>query len=293
VYITIACGLPPVAEAVEKLQDQFSTSWIALSESLPPVGRGNFSLAHGQYEGFTLFETDANKSGRGYRWEGPPAEFPDWRGIKWDTFYFVAYQFVAVGVIYFLPESISGWTEEDKEEYSFSKWVNNVRNPVWDEDEWYVNYILHPYWGAAYYIRALERGFGRMHAFWYSFLLSTLYEFGAEALFEPVSYQDLVVTPVGGALLGEYVFAPIRERIRAKSGRLDWSDKTLLLLTDPLGVVSEATSRFLGVNTAMGFQPLVMEAMLLSPEVSDASDIGLPARVSGSPVWGLHITITW
>ena len=132
-----------------------------------------------------------------------------------------------------------------------------------------------------------------MHAFWYSFLLSTLYEFGAEALFEPVSYQDLVVTPVGGALLGEYVFAPIRERIRAKSGRLDWSDKTVLLLTDPLGVVSEETSRLLGVNTAIGFQPLVMEAMLLSPGVSDTSEIGLPTRVSGSPVWGLHITITW
>lgn len=26
------------------------------------------------------------------------------------------------------------------------------------------NYILHPYWGAAYYIRARERGFERMSA---------------------------------------------------------------------------------------------------------------------------------
>lgn len=293
VFITITSVLSPVAEAVEELQVQFPTSWTGLSESKSPAWQGNLSLIQGQYLGVTAFETDASHSGRGYRWEGPPAEFPDWRGIKWDTFYFVAYQFVAIGIIYFLPESISGWTEEDKDEYSFSKWVNNVRNPVWDEDEWYVNYILHPYWGAAYYIRARERGFGRQQSFWYSVLLSTLYEFGAEALFEPVSYQDLVVTPVAGALLGEYVFDPLRKKIRAKSGRLDWSDKTVLLLTDPLGVVSEATSRLLGVNTAVGFQPLVMGAMLLSPGFSDASEIGLPTRTSAKPVWGLHITIPW
>jgi hypothetical protein len=36
---------------------------------------------------------------------------------------------------------------------------------------------------------------------------SAPYEFGVEALFERPSYQDLFVTPIGGALLGGFVFA--------------------------------------------------------------------------------------
>ena len=29
--------------------------------------------------------------------------------------------------------------------------------PVWDDDEFYLNYILHLYWGATYYMRGRER----------------------------------------------------------------------------------------------------------------------------------------
>ena len=293
ILLNIICWFPPVL-AAKGGEDQLSATWAGFDQTaLTKSWSGYVPLQYKKFAGLAAFETDTDKSGRGYRWEGPPAEYPDWRGIKWDTLYFVGYQFVAIGIIYMLPESISGWTDEDKDDYSFSKWVNNVRNPIWDEDEWYVNYILHPYWGAAYYIRARERGFGRMHSFWYSFLLSTLYEYGAEALFEPVSYQDLVVTPVAGALLGEYLFSPLREWVRAKSDQLDWSDKTLLFFTDPLGVVSEGTSRLLGVNTAVNFQPLVMGSLPLSSGLPDASEIALPARTISKPVWGLHIKIIW
>ena len=293
ILLNILCGVTP-ALAAKGNEAQLSAAWVGSHQTvLTKPWSGSMLLQYEKFTEFAAFNAVSNESGRGYRWEGPPAEYPDWRGIKWDTFYFVGYQFVVIGIIYMLPESISGWTEEDKDDYSFSKWVNNVRNPIWDEDEWYLNYILHPYWGATYYIRARERGFGRMHSFWYSFLLSTLYEYGAEALFEPVSYQDLVVTPVAGAFLGEYLFSPIRERIRAKSGQLDWSDKTLLFFTDPLGVVSEGTSRLLGVNTTVNFQPLVLKSLPLSSGLPDASEIALPVRTLGKPVWGLHIKIIW
>ena len=77
--------------------------------------------------------------------------------------------------------------------------------PHLDDDKFYLNYMLHPYWGATYYIRGRERRLSRWQSLGYSALLSTLYEFGAEAFFEPVSYQDLIVTPLIGSLLGEYV----------------------------------------------------------------------------------------
>ena len=238
---------------------------------------------------------DAGKSqssGWGYRWEGPPPESPDWHGIKRDTVYFIGLQFAAIAVLYIAPESLSGWDKEAKDNYSLSRWTENVRNPVWDEDEWYVNYILHPYWGATYYIRAQERGLNRLQSFWYSFLLSTLYEFGAEALFEPVSYQDLIVTPVAGALLGEYVFNPIREWVRAKD-KLGWTDKTMLFLTDPLGVVSAGMDRLFGVITEVSFSPLRISDMPQSSRVLVKAKVIRPDRSHSRSLWGMQLNISW
>jgi len=239
------------------------------------------------------FDDSVKQSGRGYRWEGPPAENPDWRGIKLDTVYFLAYQIIVIGVLYIAPEKLSGWSQEDKNDYSLEKWKENVTNPVWDDDEWWVNYILHPYWGATYYIRARERGFERTQSFWYSVLLSTLYEYGVEALFEPVSFQDLIVTPVAGSLLGEFVFTPIRERIRAKSGELDWSDKTMLFITDPLGVINETVSLVLGVNTEVNFRRLRMENIPRSSGVSGETENTLQDHAPIKSVWGLQLKINW
>lgn len=190
-----------------------------------------------------------------YNWAGPMASSPDWNGLARDEMYFLGYQFLVIGALYAMPESISGWTDEQKEEYSYEKWKNNVKNPVWDEDKWYVNYITHPYWGAAYYVRARERGMDRMQSFWFSALTSAVYEYGAEAMFEPVSKTDLIVTPLFGWLLGEYVFMPLREQARASVG-MGWREKTVLTLTDPLGVLFGATDRALGVKTSYSFGPM-------------------------------------
>ena len=237
-------------------------------------------------------DTDVNRHGRGYRWAGPPPEMPDWRGIKWDTTYFITYQFVVIGVLYAAPESLSGWTKEDKEEYSLQRWVENVTNPVWDKDKWWVNYILHPYWGGTYYIRGRERGFARLSSFWYAVLLSSLYEYGAEALFEPVSYQDLVVTPVVGALVGEFLFTPIRKWVRAKPGQLNLIDKTVLLLTDPIGVISEETSRILGVNTTVSLGPLKTEPFPRASWNTGLTEISLPDPKWNNHVWGIQFKIS-
>ena len=177
----------------------------------------------------------------------------DWSGVKRDTLYFLGYQAVVVAVLYALPDE---QTRFDKENAGFNKWRENVTNPVWDEDEAYLNYVLHPYWGATYYIRGRERGLTRWQSFGYSALLSSLYEFGAEAFFEPVSYQDLIVTPVIGSLLGEFVFSPLRDHIRAKPGGPDRLDQVLLVLTDPMGAVNEVFDRLFGVQTVVSFAPM-------------------------------------
>lgn len=227
----------------------------------------------------------------GYRWRGPMASQPDWQGLRRDTGYFLAYQFVVIGVLYVAPVSLSGWEDDQKQNYTFDKWLNNVRNPVWDSDRWYINYILHPYWGGTYYIRGQERGLSRNQSFWYSALLSTLYEYGAEALFEPVSIQDLFVTPIAGSLLGEYVFSPWRASIRAKPGELGWSDKAVLILTDPIGVANAQMDKWLGVKTTLTFQPIGARYNVAGRNGAPAGLLG-PSRPR-SPAWGLHLSLRW
>ena len=145
----------------------------------------------------------------------------DWKGIGRDTAYFMGYQVVVAGALYLLPESVTKWTDEQKRT-TVNKWAENVQSATWDKDPAWINYIGHPYWGATYYIRARERGFGEFGSFWYSAFLSALYEYGIEAFFEQPSYQDLIVTPVGGILIGKFIFEPIRASIKSKT-ELTWS----------------------------------------------------------------------
>jgi hypothetical protein len=182
----------------------------------------------------------------------PSAVVRDWRGLGRDTAFFLGYQVIGAGIWFLTPESVSQWTAEQRRT-SLQKWWENVRHPQWDPDTWYVNYLGHPYFGAIGYIRARERRFGAFGGFWYAALLSGLYEFGIEAMFERPSYQDLIVTPVGGLLVGALLFEPLREYIRQKP-ELRWYDHIPLALTDPLGVSNSIVERLLGVPTDIRVQ---------------------------------------
>jgi hypothetical protein len=185
------------------------------------------------------------------------ADTRDREGLKRDTWYFLGYQWVTIGVLYMAPESVSSWTDEQKEEYDLSCWWDNVTHPEMDSDDFYLNYLLHPYWGASYYVRAQERGYDATGAFWYSVMLSSMYEFGAEALFEEPSIQDLIVTPVFGSLLGRY-FMRVRDDIHEREYELGYrttKDKWLWVLTDPLGSLNRQVDKLIGRETSLQIRP--------------------------------------
>ncbi|MEJ2608976.1 MAG: DUF3943 domain-containing protein [Candidatus Thiodiazotropha sp.] len=170
----------------------------------------------------------------------------NYSGLRHDAGYFFGYQFFIVGLLYVMPESVSSWSDEQKKEYTASKWWHNVTHPRWDPDKWYINYILHPYWGMTYYNRGRERGLSESGAFWFSFTLSSIYEFGLEALFEPVSYQDVIFTPGVGSLVGWY-FEDTRREIKSQATFSFW-DKTILFATDPLGGLNEIVDNLFGIE---------------------------------------------
>jgi hypothetical protein len=256
-----------------------------------PTGSPYFRLAPEAAGGSV--PDDADASAFAYPWRHTPPSEPDWKGVGRDTAYFLGYQFVVIGLLYISPESISSWSDEDKKKYSFQTWRDNISPPVWDEDKWYINYLLHPYWGGAYYIRGRERGLDGWQAFGYSAFMSALYEYGAEALFEKVSIQDLIFTPLLGSLLGEFVFAPLREHIRSKPGTLDWGDKLLLGLTDPLGIATYETDRLFGVKPTYSLTPVAMLGPRLAGDAQSATSGIRNYANDFKPVLGMQFRMNW
>jgi hypothetical protein len=171
---------------------------------------------------------------------------PDWSGIRRDTGILFGAQIVAAGFLFIMPESVSGWNADQKKN-SFDKYSQNFVSPAIDKDKAYINYVLHPYWGATYYTRARERGLDKGASFAYSTVISTMFEFGVECFFERPSIQDLIVTPVAGSLIGAFIFEPWRDSIKSK-GALRWYDHAVLVATDPIGVISLEFEKLFGIK---------------------------------------------
>ena len=108
----------------------------------------------------------------------------------------------------------------------------------------------------------------------------------------PVSIQDLIATPVLGSLAGEYLFAPWRARIRAKVGALDWSEKAVLALTDPLAAMNDQLDQWLGVKTTLQLQPMGALRVRMSGHPTFAqTPPGAARQAIGG--WRLQLRMQW
>jgi hypothetical protein len=128
-----------------------------------------------------------------------------------DTLYLAGLGVVVMGTMIMMPPSVSKWNTVDRTAFVGampSQWYKHVsKGPVVDSDKWAVNYIGHPVSGALYYGVARHDGFGVLGSTLYTALMSAFFwEYGIEAFAEVPSTQDLILTPVGGALLGEAMY---------------------------------------------------------------------------------------
>lgn len=134
------------------------------------------------------------------------ANYPNGKMLGINTGVLFVAGVATLGVLQMLPEGATAWNKKEISEIPFWKrWERNVRHgPVWDEDNFMFNYVLHPYGGAVYYMAARSQGLNLFWSFLYSAGVSTLFwEYGVEAFMEIPSIQDLIVTPVAGVILGE------------------------------------------------------------------------------------------
>jgi len=153
------------------------------------------------------------------------------------------------GILYMLPESVSKW-DRSKMKNLGKSWQENVNEgPVVDKDDFAINYIGHPYSGAAYYQIARHAGVGPLGSFGYSLIMSSFFwEYGIEAFAETPSIQDLWITPLLGSILGE-VFFRTEKRIRANGGTVAGSKKlgsVSMVLMNPMGALSTEINQLFG-----------------------------------------------
>jgi len=184
---------------------------------------------------------------------------------------------------------VTNWSDEQKSNYSLSIWWDNVTHPQTDSDDLYLNYIVHPYWGSAYYVRAQERGYSRSGSFWYSVLCSSLYEFGAEALFEEASKQDLWITPIVGSAVG-VGFMRLRDGVRIRSsarGFVSTGDKWIWVLTDPLGALNRTFDRWFGWDGDVTMRPYAVRQMGLTERLGRLEPSGMEWEA------GVLVTARW
>ncbi len=145
-----------------------------------------------------------------------------------------------MGLLYVMPSSFTNWEDDGKS--PTKKWWDNVsRAPVWDKDDIFLNYVTHPYAGGIYYMGARSAGANAAYSFLYSFALSTFFwEYGLEAFAERPSIQDLIVTPVAGAVVGEFFYKSKRGIIENDYKLYDseFLGRTALMLMDPMTEIS-------------------------------------------------------
>lgn len=85
---------------------------------------------------------------------------------------------------------------------SFDKYKDNFGHLVFDQDEPFWNWVVHPISGSQLYLYYRANGYSKTSSMMMSFASSTLFEFAVEIYSEPASVQDLYQTPMLGTILG-------------------------------------------------------------------------------------------
>ncbi|PAF44052.1 ubiquitin--protein ligase [Helicobacter sp. 11S02596-1] len=164
---------------------------------------------------------------------------------------------VGITGLYLMPESVTNW---DRERFGFRSWLQDVKiAPAVDDDNFWLNGVAHPYFGAVYYMQPRMAGYSWAESVLFSFVTSAFFwEYGIEAFVEIPSWQDLIYTPAMGSIFGE-IFYQLTRYIQSNHGQLFGSrflGYTLIALMDPIGFVIRdlGLGKLFGVKNKNDFQ---------------------------------------
>ena len=126
-----------------------------------------------------------------------------WKKIGRAELFIGGAELLGATVLILAPKEITKWSHDWEQD----AWRHMKRSlsklPVWDDDEWPINFIGHPVAGSIYYNSLRSQNASRFHSFLFATAQSFIWEYLIEATAEKPSTQDLIITPIAGSILGE------------------------------------------------------------------------------------------
>lgn len=144
-------------------------------------------------------------------------------------------ELLGMGILIMMPKKVTKWQDDWMQDAKRNLKRSWTHMPVWDHDDWQINYVGHPMAGALYYNVLRSQNASVLSSFVFSAVQSTFWEYVVEGIAERPSQQDLVVTPVIGSLLGEATHA-----LTLKMGRNGFSffEKVFVVVFNPMYAIN-------------------------------------------------------
>lgn len=158
-----------------------------------------------------------------------------WKKVGRAELFIGGAELFGMAVLMLSPKEVTGWSPD----WIQDAWRNMKRSffkpPVWDDDDWQLNYIGHPIAGSFYYNSLRSQNASVFHSFLFATAQSFIWEYFIEATAEKPSTQDLIVTPIAGAILGESVH---RLTINMRRNGFNFFEKVFILVFNPMFVIN-------------------------------------------------------
>ena len=158
-----------------------------------------------------------------------------WKKIGRAELFIGGIEVIGMTVLILLPKEVTKWSDNWAQDALRNLKRSFSTLPVWDKDDWALNYIGHPIAGSYYYNALRSQNASRFHSFLFSTAQSFIWEYFIEGMAERPSAQDLFVTPVVGSLLGESTHMLTMSMRR---NGFNFFEKVFVLLFNPMFVIN-------------------------------------------------------
>jgi len=158
-----------------------------------------------------------------------------WKKVGRAELFIGGAELFGITVLMLSPKEVTGWSPD----WTQDAWRNMKRSltmlPVWDDDDWQINYVGHPIAGSWYYNSLRSQNASIFHSFLFATAQSFIWEYFIEATAEKPSTQDLFVTPIVGAILGESTH---RLTINMRRNGFNFFEKVFVVVFNPMFVLN-------------------------------------------------------
>jgi len=126
-----------------------------------------------------------------------------WKKIGRAELFIGGAELLGATVLILSPKEVTKWSPDWEQDAWRHMKRSLSRPPVWDDDNWKINFIGHPIAGSNYYNSLRSQNASIPHSFLFATAQSFIWEYIIEATAEKPSTQDLIITPIVGSILGE------------------------------------------------------------------------------------------